>query len=189
MGGQSSHAAQGDRVDIYLPEHHHRHRPHAGTKPCSSVTSLVTELPPAELHCLFSLKSFLLTAQWSETPPSTGLRRWLVSAETGTGWRETVRPQRRTLAEQESHLRLESLWFLVSSVWSSSCLSAETEECEERLSASCFCSPSPSSASSSRRFVSWLHSGGAGSAGGEVLGCSAATGGGGSSNPGSSPSS
>lgn len=57
------------------------------TKPCSSVMSLVTELPPAELHCLFSLKSFLLTAQWSETPPSSGLRRWLESVEPGKGFR------------------------------------------------------------------------------------------------------
>lgn len=52
------------------------------TEPCSSVMSLVMELPPAELHCLFSLKSLRLTAQWSEMLPSTGLRWWLLSKET-----------------------------------------------------------------------------------------------------------
>lgn len=56
------------------------------TKPGSSVMSLAMELPPAELHCLFSLKSFLLAAQWSETLLSPGLR-WLLSVETGKGSR------------------------------------------------------------------------------------------------------
>lgn len=54
--------------------------------PDSSVMSLVGELPPVELHCLLSLKSFRLLAQWSEPLLSgslwtTGFRCSLASKE------------------------------------------------------------------------------------------------------------
>lgn len=56
--------------------------------PDSSVMSLVIELPPAELHCLLSLKSFRLLAQWSEPLLSgslwiTGFKSSLASKEAG----------------------------------------------------------------------------------------------------------
>lgn len=81
------------------------------TKPCSSVMSLAMELPPAELHCLFSLKSFRLAAQWSETLLSPGLRWWLLSVETGKWFQcQSVESILLILPQLKRNLHLGVLW-------------------------------------------------------------------------------